>query len=91
MRRRSITSASRSWCDEYFFLPHRNETRGVGGIFFDYLEGDIEKLFAFVHDCGDAFLEAYLPIAAPPYARNRTRKRKGPSRSIAAAGTSSSI
>jgi coproporphyrinogen III oxidase len=51
------------WCDEYFFLKHRNEARGVGGIFFDYLEGDFEKLFAFVRDCGDHFLDAYLPIA----------------------------
>ena len=50
-------------CDEYFFLPHRGEPRGVGGIFFDNLEGDLEKLFAFVRDCGDAFLGAYLPIA----------------------------
>lgn len=52
----------KKWCDEYFFLPHRGEARGVGGIFFDYLEGDIGPLFAFVRDCGDAFLEAYLPI-----------------------------
>jgi coproporphyrinogen III oxidase len=51
------------WCDEYFFLPHRNEARGVGGIFFDYLQGDLERLFAFVRDAGDAFLTAYLPIA----------------------------
>ncbi len=50
-------------CDEYFFLPHRGEARGVGGLFFDYLEGDFEALFAFVRDCGDAFLSAYLPIA----------------------------
>jgi coproporphyrinogen III oxidase len=49
------------WCDEYFFLPHRNEERGVGGIFFDYLEGD--GVFSFVRDAGDAFLDAYLPIA----------------------------
>jgi len=53
----------KSWCDEYFFLPHRGEARGVGGIFFDYLEGDREKLLAFVRDCGQAFLDAYLPIA----------------------------
>ena len=53
----------KKWCDEYFFLPHRNEPRGVGGIFFDYLEGDFESLFAFVRDCGDSFLDAYLPIA----------------------------
>jgi coproporphyrinogen III oxidase len=50
------------WCDEYFFLPHRGEARGVGGIFFDYLEGDWEDAFAFVRDAGDAFLDAYLPI-----------------------------
>jgi coproporphyrinogen III oxidase len=50
------------WCDEYFYLPHRGEPRGVGGIFFDHLEGDLERLFAFVRDCGDSFLDAYLPI-----------------------------
>lgn len=50
------------WCDEYFFLPHRGEPRGVGGIFFDYLEGDLEPVFAFVRDAGHAFQEAYLPI-----------------------------
>jgi coproporphyrinogen III oxidase len=53
----------KKWCDEYFFLPHRGEMRGVGGIFFDYLEGDLEKVFDFVRDAGDAFVEAYLPIA----------------------------
>jgi coproporphyrinogen III oxidase len=50
------------WCDEYFFLPHRQEARGVGGIFFDYLEEDLESLFAFVRACGAAFLDAYPPI-----------------------------
>jgi coproporphyrinogen III oxidase len=50
------------WCDEYFHLPHRNEARGVGGIFFDYLEGDLERTFDFVRDAGDAFLDAYAPI-----------------------------
>jgi len=49
-------------CDKYFHLAHRGEARGVGGIFFDYVEGDLDKLFAFVRDCGDSFLEAYLPI-----------------------------
>jgi coproporphyrinogen III oxidase len=52
----------KQWCDEYFYLPHRGEARGVGGIFFDYLDGDIEKLFLFVRDCGNAFLPSYLPI-----------------------------
>jgi len=49
-------------CDSYFFLPHRNEPRGVGGIFFDNLEGEFQTLFAFVQDAGNAFLDAYLPI-----------------------------
>ncbi|QVL32085.1 oxygen-dependent coproporphyrinogen oxidase [Telmatocola sphagniphila] len=49
-------------CDEYFYLPHRKEARGIGGIFFDYLQGDMEKIFAFVRDAGDAFTEAYGPI-----------------------------
>jgi coproporphyrinogen III oxidase len=50
-------------CDRYFYLPHRSEARGVGGIFFDYLEGDLEAIFAFVRAAGDAFLDAYVPIA----------------------------
>ncbi len=52
----------KKWCDDYFFLPHRNEARGVGGIFFDYLEGDFEALFGFVRDAANAFVEAYVPI-----------------------------
>jgi coproporphyrinogen III oxidase len=52
-----------AWCDEYFYLPHRGEHRGVGGIFFDYLQGDFDPLFAFVQDAGRSFLDAYLPIA----------------------------
>ena len=48
-------------CDEYFFLKHRNEPRGVGGIFFDYLPAG-EEVFGFVRDAGEAFLEAYGPI-----------------------------
>jgi coproporphyrinogen III oxidase len=53
----------KQWCDEYFYLPHRGEARGVGGIFFDYLEGDWDALFSFIRDCGNAFLDAYMPIA----------------------------
>jgi coproporphyrinogen III oxidase len=52
----------KKWCDDYFFIKHRQETRGVGGIFFDYLQGNLESLFAFVQDVGEAFLPAYLPI-----------------------------
>lgn len=51
-------------CDEYFFLPHRQEARGIGGIFFDYFDagGDFDRAFAFVRDAADAFLPAYMPI-----------------------------
>jgi coproporphyrinogen III oxidase len=53
----------KTWCDEYFFLKHRNETRGVGGLFFDDLnEPGFEKSFAFTRAVGDRFLPAYLPI-----------------------------
>jgi coproporphyrinogen III oxidase len=53
----------KKWCDEYFTVKHRREMRGIGGIFFDYLEGDRDKNFAFVQAMGDSFLDAYLPIA----------------------------
>lgn len=49
-------------CDEYFFLPHRGETRGIGGIFFDYQRDNREKMFSFIQDVGTSFLDAYLPI-----------------------------
>jgi coproporphyrinogen III oxidase len=52
----------KKWCDDYFFLKHRGESRGVGGIFFDYLRGNLERDFTFVQSCGVAFVEAYLPI-----------------------------
>ncbi|MEW6354131.1 MAG: oxygen-dependent coproporphyrinogen oxidase [Pseudomonadota bacterium] len=55
----------KKWCDEYFFLKHRNEPRGIGGVFFDDLnEGGFERCFAFTRSVGDHFLPAYLPIAA---------------------------
>ena len=50
-------------CDEYFFLPHRGEARGVGGLFFDdHDEGGFERCFALVKSIGDSYLDAYLPI-----------------------------
>ncbi|WP_299231950.1 oxygen-dependent coproporphyrinogen oxidase [uncultured Halomonas sp.] len=53
----------KAWCDDYFYLKHRDETRGVGGLFFDDLnEWGFERSFAFQRAVGDAFLEAYLPI-----------------------------
>jgi coproporphyrinogen III oxidase len=55
--------AFKRWCDEYFYLPHRGEARGVGGIFFDELhDREPELLLAFVADCARAFVPAYLPI-----------------------------
>ena len=53
----------KTWCDEYFFLKHRNETRGVGGLFFDdFNELGFEKSLQFVQSVGDQFLNAYIPI-----------------------------
>ncbi len=56
----------KKWCDEYFYLPHRRETRGIGGIFFDYIGrddgADFEQVYPFVKDLGFAFTEQYLPI-----------------------------
>jgi coproporphyrinogen III oxidase len=54
----------KQWCDEYFFLKHRGEARGVGGIFFDYLDsGDWERDFAFTRAVGEAFLAVFANIA----------------------------
>ncbi|MBC2770338.1 oxygen-dependent coproporphyrinogen oxidase [Pusillimonas minor] len=55
--------AYKTWCDQYFYLKHRNETRGVGGIFFDDLnEGGFDQSFALVQSVGNCFLDAYMPI-----------------------------
>ena len=79
----SLYPRFKRWCDRYFFLPHRNEPRGIGGVFFDYLgagaeltagepspppatdwEQDVERVFAFVRQLGDAMLDGYHAIAS---------------------------
>jgi coproporphyrinogen III oxidase len=62
----------KAWCDEYFHLKHRNEPRGIGGLFFDDLNTpDFAQCFAFVQSVGNAYLDAYAPIVerrrATPY------------------------
>jgi len=58
-----VYSKYKKWCDEYFYLKHRDETRGVGGLFFDDLnEWGFEQSFAFMKSVGDSFVPAYRPI-----------------------------
>jgi len=58
-----VYSKYKKWCDDYFYLEHRNEQRGIGGLFFDDLnEGGFDRCFEFIKSVGDHFTEAYLPI-----------------------------
>jgi len=60
---KDVYNQYKQWCDQYFYLPHRNEARGIGGLFFDDLNiWDKETCFAFIQSVGDSFIKAYMPI-----------------------------
>src|SRR5579862_15489 len=59
----------KKWCDEYFYLKHRNEMRGIGGIFYDYLEAEWDKAFAFTQSVGRALRKVYPEIVRKNFAR----------------------
>ncbi len=66
----------KKWCDEYFYLPHRNEMRGIGGIFFDYKNKNWEKDFAFVRDVGITFKNIFKTIILKKYKKKWNLKQK---------------
>lgn len=64
----------KKWCDDYFFLKHRDEPRGVGGIFYDYLDsGDWQRDFEFTQAVGRAFVDAYVPIVRDHFGESWTQ------------------
>jgi len=63
-------------CDDYFYLPHREEHRGIGGIFFDYLNTDLEQDFKFIKESGHSFIPAYVPIIERQYKKTPTERMR---------------
>ncbi|MEC8074223.1 MAG: oxygen-dependent coproporphyrinogen oxidase [Pseudomonadota bacterium] len=66
----------KKWCDEYFYLPHRKEPRGIGGIFFDYKKENWEKDFSFVREVGISFKNIFREIIIKKYKKQWTNKQK---------------
>ena len=66
----------KKWCDEYFYLPHRKETRGIGGIFFDYKKNNFEKDFKFTRDIGITFQSIFEKIIRKKIKKKWTYKEK---------------
>ena len=66
----------KKWCDEYFYLPHRDEARGIGGIFFDYKKDNFEKDFKFVRDVGVTFQMLFNNIIGKKISKKWTLKEK---------------
>ena len=66
----------KKWCDEYFYLPHRNEPRGIGGIFFDYKKNNWEKDFSFVREVGISFKNIFREIILKKHKKKWTKKDK---------------
>lgn len=64
------------WAEEYFWIPHRNVARGVGGIFYDHLEGDFDANFAFTRDVGEAFLDIFPAIVRRRMSQGFTEAEK---------------
>jgi len=69
-------SKYKKWCDKYFYLPHRQETRGIGGIFFDYKKDNWKKDFSFVKDAGLCFLDCAKTIISRKIFMKWTEKQK---------------
>ena len=66
----------KKWCDEYFYLPHRKEARGIGGIFFDYKKDNWEKDFSFVREVGISFKNIFRQIVLKKYKKQWSKKEK---------------